>query len=235
MNCDRLTDPGYFTRRILVLTSDRSVNRDQDILHAENWELTSDRVTGTWISYPQVEYRKACIVQGHIWTWSFWSVFEEYPLDSTRSDSTMTLSIMNSAIISVVVESSRCSSKTLQKGSCPYAPLNEVLQYCELTFEDLDLLMDQDLVNLSQVLESWRASRRLHLRHWHPFSSHRYTWLTGHWGSLALWQSRKNFNRYHVYMHAFASILQPSLHLADWLMGAPCSVKKEIQSLSSTI
>ena len=37
---------------------------------------------------------------------------------------------MNSAvIISVVVESSRCSSKTLQKGSCAYAPLDEVLRY----------------------------------------------------------------------------------------------------------
>ena len=44
-------------------------------------------------------------------------------------DSTMTLSIINSAVvISVAVESSRCSSKTLQKGSCPYAPLNEVLR-----------------------------------------------------------------------------------------------------------
>ena len=29
----------------------------------------------------------------------------------------------------VVVESSRCSSKTLQKGSCPYAPLDEALRY----------------------------------------------------------------------------------------------------------
>ena len=37
---------------------------------------------------------------------------------------------MNSAVvISVVVESSRCSSKTLQKGSCPYAPLDEALRY----------------------------------------------------------------------------------------------------------
>ena len=37
---------------------------------------------------------------------------------------------MNSAVvISVVVESSRCSSKTLQKGSCPYAPVDEVLRY----------------------------------------------------------------------------------------------------------
>ena len=45
------------------------------------------------------------------------SVFEEYPLDSTRSDSTMSLSIIYSSavVISVVVESSRCSSKTLKK------------------------------------------------------------------------------------------------------------------------
>ena len=61
----------------------------------------------------------------------FLSVFEEYPLDSTRSDITMTLSnnINSAVVISVVVESSRCSSKTLQKGSCPYAPLDEPLRY----------------------------------------------------------------------------------------------------------
>ena len=69
----------------------------------------------------------------------FLSVFEEYPLDSTRSDSTMTLSInINSAVvISVVVESSRWSSKTLQKGSCLYAPLDEVLRYGEFSFQCL--------------------------------------------------------------------------------------------------
>ena len=32
-------------------------------------------------------------------------------------------------VISVVVESSRCSSKTLQKRSCPYAPLDAALRY----------------------------------------------------------------------------------------------------------
>ena len=41
---------------------------------------------------------------------------------------------INSAlVISVVVESSRCSSKTLQKGSCPYAPLDEALRYSNCT------------------------------------------------------------------------------------------------------
>ena len=71
--------------------------------------------------------------RGAYWHDPFWSVFEEYPLDSTRSDTTMTLSIkgnINSAVvISVVVESSWCSSKTLQKGSCPYALLDEALRY----------------------------------------------------------------------------------------------------------
>ena len=36
--------------------------------------------------------------------------------------------INSAVVISVVVESSRCSSKTLQKGSCPYAPLDEALR-----------------------------------------------------------------------------------------------------------
>ena len=37
--------------------------------------------------------------------------------------------INSAVVISVVVESSRCSSKTFQKRSCPYAPLDEALQY----------------------------------------------------------------------------------------------------------
>ena len=37
--------------------------------------------------------------------------------------------IDSAVVIFVVVESSRCSSKTLQKGSCPYAPLDEALRY----------------------------------------------------------------------------------------------------------
>ena len=65
-----------------------------------------------------------------------WSVFEECPLDSTRSDNTMTIiyNINSAVVISVVVESSRCSSKTLQKGSCPYAPLDEVYGTGEIQF-----------------------------------------------------------------------------------------------------
>ena len=35
----------------------------------------------------------------------------------------------SAAVISVLVESSRFSSKTLQKGSCPYTPLDEALRY----------------------------------------------------------------------------------------------------------
>ena len=44
--------------------------------------------------------------------------------------------INSAVVISVVVESSRCSSKTLKKGSCPYAPLDEALRYIllEMTF-----------------------------------------------------------------------------------------------------
>ena len=37
--------------------------------------------------------------------------------------------IDNAIVLSDLVESSGYSSKTLQKGSCPYAPLDEVLQY----------------------------------------------------------------------------------------------------------
>ena len=61
----------------------------------------------------------------------FLSVFEEYPLDSTRSDSTMTIiyNINSAVVISVVEESSQCSSKTLKTGSCSYAPLDEALRY----------------------------------------------------------------------------------------------------------
>ena len=55
-----------------------------------------------------------------LWTWSFLKC-------STRSDSIMT--IYSAVVISVVEESGRCSSKTLQKRSCPYAPLDEVLRY----------------------------------------------------------------------------------------------------------
>ena len=52
----------------------------------------------------------------------FEEVFEEYPGDSTRSESTMTFiyNINSAIVISVVVESSQCSSKALQKGPCPY-------------------------------------------------------------------------------------------------------------------
>ena len=40
--------------------------------------------------------------------------------------------IVNVIVLSDLVESSGYSSKTLQKGSCPYAPLDEVLRYEEL-------------------------------------------------------------------------------------------------------
>ena len=43
--------------------------------------------------------------------------------------------INSAVVISVVVDSSRCSSKTLQKGSWPYAPLDEVLLYIVFTYQ----------------------------------------------------------------------------------------------------
>ena len=67
--------------------------------------------------------------------------FEEYPLDSTRSDSTVTLSIIRivPVVISIVVESSRCSSKTLQNGSCPYAPLDEAFTVVVLILQAISI------------------------------------------------------------------------------------------------
>ena len=62
------------------------------------------------------------------------SVFEEHRLDSTTTDITTALFyiIDNVIVLSDLVESSGYSSKTLQKGSCPYAPLDEVLRYCNV-------------------------------------------------------------------------------------------------------
>ena len=52
----------------------------------------------------------------------FLSVFEEHRLDST-TDITTALFIDNVIVLSDLVESSGYSSKTLQKGSCPYMRL----------------------------------------------------------------------------------------------------------------
>ena len=49
------------------------------------------------------------------------------PQDQKYND--IIYNINSAVVISVVVESSRCSSKTLRKGSCPYAPLDEALRY----------------------------------------------------------------------------------------------------------
>ena len=43
-------------------------------------------------------------------------------------------SLDNVIVLSDIVESSGYSSKTLQKGSCPYAPLDEVLRYMYLGY-----------------------------------------------------------------------------------------------------
>ena len=89
-----------------------------------NWDNDHDN---DQIWFAKSAYRKTSSrgAYGHD---PFWSVFEEYPLDSTRSDSDIIYNINSAVVISVVVESSRCSSKTLQKGSCPYAPLDEALR-----------------------------------------------------------------------------------------------------------
>ena len=56
---------------------------------------------------------------------------KEHRLDSTTTDITTALFKLpdNVIVLSDLVESSGYSSKTLQKGSCPYAPLDEVLRY----------------------------------------------------------------------------------------------------------
>ena len=61
----------------------------------------------------------------------FWSVFGEYFtwFHKIRWYNDIIYNINSAVVISVVVESSRCSSKTLQKGSCPYAPLDKALRY----------------------------------------------------------------------------------------------------------
>ena len=81
--------------------------------------------TGTKTAYRKTSSRGA---YGHD---PFWTVFEEYPLDSTISDiyKDIIYNINSAVVIYAVVESSRCSSKTLQKGSYPYAPLDEALRY----------------------------------------------------------------------------------------------------------
>ena len=83
----------------------------------ENFVLKCLKCCSNSIVFLAVMYRKTSSrgAYGHD---PFWSVFEEYPLDSTRSDSTYNDIIFNMnsvVVISVVVESSRCSSKTLQK------------------------------------------------------------------------------------------------------------------------
>ena len=67
--------------------------------------------------YHKVATVKPC-PEAHMDMILFEVFFEEYPLDSTRSVDII-YTINSAVVISVVVESSRCSSKTLQEGSCP--------------------------------------------------------------------------------------------------------------------
>ena len=62
----------------------------------------------------------------------FQLVFEEHRLDSTTADITTALLIVYIMSLYYLIlwnQDSGYSSKTLQKGSCPYAPLDEVLRY----------------------------------------------------------------------------------------------------------
>ena len=59
--------------------------------------------------------------------------------------------IDNVIVLSDLVESSGYSSKTLQKGSCPYAPLDEALRYGIVVFSHCDSLVDLILVTHCNV------------------------------------------------------------------------------------
>ena len=58
-------------------------------------------------------------------------------------------------VTSVVVESGRCSPKTLQKGSCPYAPLDEALWYPFFWGENYPFYSPGSVDNTLQVYTLW--------------------------------------------------------------------------------
>ena len=60
--------------------------------------------------------------------------------------------INSAVVISVVVESSRRSPKTLQKGSCPYAPLDDVLRYDQSMHWSVSLV--QNLFPIRNVINN---------------------------------------------------------------------------------
>ena len=75
-------------------------------------------------------------VQRRIWTWSFLKCFwraSTWFHNNRYYNGTIYIIIdnviFNVIVISDLVESSGYSSKTLKKGSCPYAPLDEALRY----------------------------------------------------------------------------------------------------------
>ena len=80
--------------------------------------------------------------------------------------------IDNVILLSDLVESSGYSSKTLQKGSCTYAPLNEVLRYvcrCILRPENMCLYISEVFIYKFHVglytwfvffCRQWRAQRK---------------------------------------------------------------------------
>ena len=92
---------------------------------------------------------------------------------------------IDSAVVkTVVVESSRCSSKTYQKGSCLYAPLDEALRYVEY-----DGCYDYDnLHNNITELQSWTLWRVLFL-----FLNGAYDGID-HWTLLVTWPLEVPYN-----------------------------------------
>ena len=83
---------------------------------------------------------------------TFWSVSEEHRLDSTTTDiTTAYLIIDNVIVLSDLVESSGYSSKTLKKGSCPNAPLDEATVFVQY--------VDPYIIALNQKKSPWKGKK----------------------------------------------------------------------------
>ena len=76
----------------------------------------------------------------------FWSVFEEH--HNNRYYNGTIYIIDNIIVLSDLVESSGYSSKTLQKESCPYAPLDKVLRYIFIYWFCLIIFLPVNALNV---------------------------------------------------------------------------------------
>ena len=63
--------------------------------------------------------------------------------------------INSAVVISVVVESGRCSSEVLQEGSCPYAPLDEALRCMYMHKIKQQKILIEKCISLNLVLKIW--------------------------------------------------------------------------------